>query len=80
LIDILVRHGNIYADTAGVRRFDILEQAVQRAGAKKLLFGSNGPWLHPAVELAEVRALALSRPDESAVLGENFLPLIGKAG
>ncbi len=45
LIDHLVRHANIYADSSGVRRFDILEQAVQRAGAKKLLFGSDGPWL-----------------------------------
>ncbi len=80
LIDIMVRYKNIYADTAGVRRFDILEQAVRRAGAKKLLFGSDGPWLHPGVELAKVRALALSIPDESAVLGGNFLRLIGKAG
>ncbi|HRI39555.1 MAG TPA: amidohydrolase family protein, partial [Nitrospira sp.] len=51
LIDHLVRHPNIYADTAGVRRFDLLEQAVRRAGPRKILFGSDGPWLHPAVEL-----------------------------
>ena len=53
LIDHLVRHPNIYTDTAGVRRFDILEQAVRRAGARKILFGSDGPWLHPGVELAK---------------------------
>ena len=35
LIDHLVRHPNIYTDTAGVRRFDILEQAVQRAGPRR---------------------------------------------
>ena len=32
LIDHLVRHPNVYADTSGVRRFDLLEQAVRRAG------------------------------------------------
>jgi len=53
LIDHLVRHPNIYTDTAGVRRFDILEQAVQRAGPRKILFGSDGPWLHPGVEFAK---------------------------
>ena len=53
LIDHLVRHANIHADTGGVRRFDLLEQAVRRAGASKILFGSDGPWLHPAVELGE---------------------------
>jgi hypothetical protein len=80
LIDHLVRHPNIYTDTAGVRRFDILEQAVQRAGPAKILFGSDGPWLHPGVELAKVRALSLSRSDETLVLRENFLRLVKRAG
>lgn len=80
LIDHLVRHPNIYTDTAGVRRFDILEQAVQRAGARKILFGSDGPWLHPGVELAKMRALALPKSDEALVLGDNFLRLIKKIG
>jgi len=79
LIDHLVRHPNIYADTSGVRRFDLLEQAVQRAGAKKILFGSDGPWLHPAVELAKIKALNLSSADERLILGENFLRLISRA-
>jgi predicted TIM-barrel fold metal-dependent hydrolase len=78
LIDHLSRHPNIHTDTAGVRRFDLLEQAVQRAGARKVLFGSDGPWLHPAVELAKVRALQLSREDERLVLGGNFLRLIAR--
>jgi predicted TIM-barrel fold metal-dependent hydrolase len=76
LIDHLERHPNIYTDTSGVRRFDILEQAVQRAGPRKMLFGSDGPWLHPGLELAKTRALALPREDEALVLGENFLRLI----
>jgi uncharacterized protein len=80
LIDHLVRHPNIYTDTAGTRRFDILEQAVQRAGARKILFGSDGPWLHPGVELTKVRALGLSRSDEALVHGDNFLRLIEKIG
>ena len=78
LIDHLVRHSNIHADTAGVRRFDLLEQAVQRAGASKLLFGSDGPWLHPAVELAKVRLLGLAPDDEALVLGGNLLRLTGR--
>ncbi len=80
LIDHLVRHPNIYTDTAGVRRFDILAQAVERAGARKILFGSDGPWLHPGTELAKVRALRLTQRDEALVLGGNFLRLIERAG
>jgi predicted TIM-barrel fold metal-dependent hydrolase len=68
LIDHLARHPNIYTDTSGIRRFDLLEQAVERAGARKILFGSDGPWLHPGVELAKVRALNLPPVDEQRVL------------
>lgn len=78
VIDHLVRHPNIYADTSGVRRFDLLEQAVKRAGATKLLFGSDGPWLHPGVELAKIKALRLSPLQENLILGENFLNLISQ--
>jgi hypothetical protein len=77
LIDHLVRHPNIYTDTAGVRRFDLLVEAVRRAGARKTLFGSDGPWLHPGVELAKVQALGLRADDAELVLGQNFLRLIG---
>jgi predicted TIM-barrel fold metal-dependent hydrolase len=76
LIDHLVRHPNVFTDTAGVRRFDVLEQAVRRAGARKIIFGSDGPWLHPGLELAKIRALQLPPPEERLVLGGNLLRLI----
>jgi hypothetical protein len=78
LIDHLVRHPNVYTDTSGVRRFDILEEAVQRAGAQKVLFGSDGPYLHPGLELAKVHLLRLARDDERLVLAGNVLRLIGR--
>src|SRR5205814_3246041 len=71
LIDHLVRHPNVYTDTSGVRRFDILQQAVRRAGPQKVLFGSDGPWLHPGLELEKVRLLGLSSDDQGLVLGGN---------
>jgi predicted TIM-barrel fold metal-dependent hydrolase len=78
LIDHLVRHPNVHTDTSAIRRFDLLEQAVRRAGARKVLFGSDGPWLHPGVELAKVHALNLPAEDEARVLGGNFLRLISR--
>lgn len=78
LLDPLERHPNVYADTSGVRRFDLLQEAVQRAGAHKLLFGSDGPWLHPGVELAKVRALGLGDAEERQVLGGNLLRLLAR--
>jgi predicted TIM-barrel fold metal-dependent hydrolase len=75
-IDPLVRHPNVFTDTSGVRRFDLLEQAVARAGARKVLFGSDGPWLHPGVELVKVRALHLEPHDERLMLSGNLRRLI----
>ncbi len=75
-IDQLARFPNIYTDTSGVRRFDLLEEAVQRAGASKILFGSDGPWLHPGVELAKVRLLGLSAAEEALILAGNFLRVV----
>ena len=76
LIPLLERHPNIFTDTSGVRRFDILTQAAQRAGAEKILFGTDGPWLHPNVELEKVFALQMSERDTQKVLAGNFLKLI----
>ncbi|HEX6699308.1 MAG TPA: amidohydrolase family protein [Gaiellaceae bacterium] len=80
LIDLLVRHPNVYTDTSGVRRFDILQEAVERAGPEKVLFGSDGPWLHPGLELEKVRLLGLAPPAERLVLGGNALRLLSAAG
>ena len=78
LLDHLARHANIYTDTSGVRRFDLLEEAVKRAGARKILFGTDGPWLHPGVELYKIRMLRLTPADEQLILGGNLLRLIGR--
>ncbi|HUP27145.1 MAG TPA: amidohydrolase family protein [Chloroflexia bacterium] len=78
VVDQLVRYPNVYADTAGVRRFDYIVQAVRRAGPHKILFGSDGPWLHPAVELHKIRMLRLPPAEEALVLGRNVMRLINQ--
>lgn len=80
LIDHLEHHPNIYTDTSGVRRFDLLSEAVRRAGPDKFLFGSDGPWLHPGVELEKVRALHLSPGDFRKVVAGNLLRLTRNVG
>lgn len=77
-IPIMERYPNIYTDTSGIRRFDLLEMAVQRAGAHKILFGSDGPWLHPGVELEKIFALKRSKKETELMLSGNFLRLIKK--
>lgn len=74
-VDQLVRLPNLFADTSGVRYFDVLADAVRRAGPGKVLFGSDGPFLHPLVEITKIHALHLPPDDAALVLGGNFLRL-----
>jgi uncharacterized protein len=76
VIDQLCRFPNLYADTSGVRYFDALVQAVKRAGPHKMLFGSDGPQLHPALELYKVKLLRLPSRQEALVTGGNILRLL----
>ena len=75
----LVRHPNVYADTSGVRRFDYIVQAVKRAGAHKLLFGSDGHWLHPGLEIHKIRLLRLPPEQQALILGGNAWRLMRHA-
>lgn len=76
VIDQIARYSNVYTDTSGVRRFDYLVQAIARGGAEKVLFGSDGPWLHPGLELHKIKLLNLSPQQEALILGKNLLRLI----
>jgi uncharacterized protein len=77
-IDQLVRHPNVYTDSSGVKRFDLLELAYKRAGASKILFGSDGPWMHPGLELQKIYELTADPEDLKLMLSGNFLRLINR--
>ena len=75
MVGMLLRHSNVHTDTSAVRRFDLLQEAARRRPGH-VLFGSDGPWLHPGVELAKVKLLGLRARDEQRVLGGNALRLL----
>jgi hypothetical protein len=54
-------------------------QAVARDGAHKVIFGSDGPWLHPTPELQKIKLLRLPPKHESLILGGNVLRLLRRA-
>jgi predicted TIM-barrel fold metal-dependent hydrolase len=75
----LARYPNVYGDTSTVRRFDYIVEAVKRAGPRKVVYGSDGPWNHPGVELHKIRLLGLPEKHEALILGGNILRLIRSA-
>jgi predicted TIM-barrel fold metal-dependent hydrolase len=77
-ISPLERFPNIYTDLSGVRRYDVITEAYQRVGAGKILFGSDGPWIHPGLELMKIYALHADKEAQEKMLFKNFLKLISK--
>jgi len=79
IVDQLTRYPNVFTDTSGVRRFDYIVEAVKRAGPQKVLFGSDGPWLHPGLELHKIKLLGLSPGKEAQIMCGNALRLLRRA-
>ncbi len=75
-------HDNIFLDVSGVVIPGKIKEAVQRLGAGRVFFGTDGP--HPApdlvtfarTELDKIRGLALRPDDEAAVLGGALAELL----
>jgi uncharacterized protein len=78
VVDQLLHHPNVYGDTSAVRRFDYIVQAVKRAGPHKVIFGSDGPWLHPGVEIEKIRLLGLPPREEALIVGGNAYRLLSQ--
>jgi hypothetical protein len=74
-LDVFQRRANVFTDTSGVRRFDLLVEALERGGPHKVLFGSDGPWLHPSVELEKIRVMNLTPAARRSVVFGNAVRL-----
>jgi predicted TIM-barrel fold metal-dependent hydrolase len=54
-----------------------IAEAVQRIGAERVIFGSDGPGCNPRLEVEKVRMLGLGRDTERRILGGNASRLLG---
>jgi uncharacterized protein len=70
-IDVAARNANVYLETSGMPMHSKIAEAVERVGPDRVLYGSDAPFHHPAVEMAKVRVSGLAEPDLTRVLGSN---------
>ena len=70
-IDVAARNPNVYLETSGMPMHTKIREAVDRVGPDRVLYGSDAPFHHPAVELAKVRVSGLDDERLARVLGEN---------
>lgn len=72
---------NLYLELCGSQRHRlIVERAVDRVGAERILFGSDMPYLEASMTLAHVLTARISDAAKEKILRTNFLRLIAEPG
>lgn len=78
-ISIAADHENVSLDLSGVALFNKVEEAISRVGAKRLVWGTDGPFKNPDVvtyartELDKILTLKISDADKELILGGNVV-------
>ncbi len=70
-IEVASRRSNIYLEPSGMPMHTKILEAVRALGAERILWGSDVPFHHYAVELTKLLAARLSEKEMKMVLGEN---------
>jgi uncharacterized protein len=70
-IDVALRNRNVYLETSGMPMHTKIKEAIERVGETRVLFGSDVPFHHAAVEIDKVRLSGLTPELVDRVLGKN---------
>jgi predicted TIM-barrel fold metal-dependent hydrolase len=75
------RHGNIFADTSSAKSVTpgLIEWAVREVGVDRVLFGTDTPLYHTAMQRARIDHADLSDDEKRKILRENAIRLFGWA-
>lgn len=70
-IEVAERQPNLVLETSAMPYPAKIREAVERLGAKRVLYASDGPACSPRIEVEKVRLAGLDPDAERLVLGEN---------
>ncbi|UCH35250.1 MAG: amidohydrolase [Armatimonadota bacterium] len=78
---LALRRPNVYLDICGSPLiYGALEQAVDKVGAERILFGTDLPFIDPRPQVGRVAFAKISEADKLRILGENALALLRLEG
>jgi hypothetical protein len=75
-IAVAERHPNLLLETSAMPYPAKIREAVERIGAERVLYASDGPACSPRIEVEKVRLAGLDPTAERLVLGENAARLL----
>jgi predicted TIM-barrel fold metal-dependent hydrolase len=70
-IEVAERHRNVVLETSAMPYPAKIREAVERIGAERVIYASDGPACSPRIEVEKVRLAGLDPESERLVLGEN---------
>jgi predicted TIM-barrel fold metal-dependent hydrolase len=78
VIELIEKYDNMYVDFSGdVFVPGLIEEYVRRAGSKKLLFGSDMPWIDIRYHLANIGSAGIGDSQKADIFGLNAVKLFG---
>jgi len=75
-IRVAESHDNILLESSAMPYQARIREAVERLGAHRVLYASDGPACSPRIEVEKVRLAGLSAADEQAMFADNALRLL----
>ncbi len=75
-IRVAERHPNILLETSAMPYPQLIKEAVERVGASRVLFASDGPGCAPAIEVQKVRMAGLSPEEQEALFYQNIMKIL----
>jgi predicted TIM-barrel fold metal-dependent hydrolase len=74
-VEAAKRAPNIYLATTAVMEPFFIDQAIKALGVDRIVFGSNGPFVIPKMQIEVIRHLGLSQQEEAKIMGETLAKL-----
>jgi uncharacterized protein len=70
------KYDNLLVDTSACPYPHKIKEAIERLGAHRVLFGSDGPGCNPKLELQKIRRIELSEKKQQLVLHDNIMSIL----
>jgi hypothetical protein len=79
-IKVAKKYRNVLLETSGMPFPKVIRKAIDILGPERIVFGSDMPGLHPAVELAKIKAAELTGEEEELILCKNIAGILSIKG
>jgi predicted TIM-barrel fold metal-dependent hydrolase len=76
VVDVAARHENIVLESSAFPYPRYIQDAVDRLGAERVIYGSDQPAANPHVELEKIRVLDLTDEQRELILHRNIARML----